>query len=49
MLRYILALNFGNLQVAPEILACAFYVSTCMVGILHTIRIVVMQMKSYSS
>ena len=49
MLRYISSLNFGNLKVAPDILACAFYVPTFIVGIQHIIRIVVMKIKCYNS
>ena len=48
MLRNVSALTVGHLQGTLKFLACAAYMSTCVVGILHMIEITAMNTKRYS-
>jgi len=48
MLRHVLALAVGHLQEARSFLACAPYVPTYIVEILHMINVIVMKINCHN-
>jgi len=48
MLRHVSALTVALLQGAHKFLACAAYVSACVVGIVRMIELAVMNIQCYS-
>jgi len=49
VLQHVSAVTVGNLQGAHKFLACAAYAPTYMLGILHTIQIIITNIKCYNS